>query len=497
MEKIMKQSLKPLGLVLALFSQLCLADTYKVTEQNLLVKAKTNNPTLADIEATFLSSKVKEQELADKFGYEFYSGYNYIGTKEKAIISYQPVFSNVNQYKIGVKKYTKYGVVLDANRSVDIRSTDDNYKDISTTTDEFGVQLDLWRDFMGAVSKSQVDNLKDLKKKDELQAKISKKTFEINVRRLYWQLVANEEKLRITRSLFKAAQKQAANARLRKANSISDKAEVARFESLVHQRKGSLLFLEYERELLLKNLRSFFPDLNNYELSLGKYNLSKTVFDVLACSTRIDQQKNVPYEYTDYDEVVSLLQSIKGRQIKIDKTYDSVDLKLDLKFKRTGIASETQDGTVYTGDYAGSIEDMTENDRSGLSAGVMLSVPFGEDKGSTEDVKKLLTEKQFEANIVNLNTNVISTHKQVKKSVKILAEVIKQQKANSKKLEIRVKEMKKKYSQARIPEYALIQDQDSLLQSDLAVVDTQLQVVNTILDYFTIFNQFPCTFNRK
>ena len=327
----MKQSLKPLGLVLALFSQLCLADTYKVTEQNLLVKAKTNNPTLADIEATFLSSKVKEQELADKFGYEFYSGYNYIGTKEKAIISYQPVFSNVNQYKIGVKKYTKYGVVLDANRSVDIRSTDDNYKDISTTTDEFGVQLDLWRDFMGAVSKSQVDNLKDLKKKDELQAKISKKTFEINVRRLYWQLVANEEKLRITRSLFKAAQKQAANARLRKANSISDKAEVARFESLVHQRKGSLLFLEYERELLLKNLRSFFPDLNNYELSLGKYNLSKTVFDVLACSTRIDQQKNVPYEYTDYDEVVSLLQSIKGRQIKIDKTYDSVDLKLDLK----------------------------------------------------------------------------------------------------------------------------------------------------------------------
>ena len=57
--------------------------------------------------------------------------------------------------------------------------------------------------------------------------------------------------------------------------------------------------------------------------------------------------------------------------------------------------------------------------------------------------------------------------------------------------------MKRKYNQARIPEYVLIQDQDALLSSDLSIVDTQLAILNTLLDYFVVFTQTPCSFNRK
>ena len=111
-------------------------------------------------------------------------------------------------------------------------------------------------------------------------------------------------------------------------------------------------------------------------------------------------------------------------------------------------------------------------------------------------VKKQLTEKRFEANIAKLDANVKSTHVQIKRTVKLLSQIIHEQKENSVQLAIRVREMKKKYAQARIPEYALIQDQESLLQSDLKIVDTQQLVVNSILDYLAVFNSYPCSFNR-
>ena len=473
------------------------ADDFAVTEENLLKMVKKSNPTLSEIEASFLGSKIQAKEVEDRFGYEFYSGYTNSSTKEKPLIVFQPVFSSINQYKVGIKKYTKYGMVLDLNRSIDIRSAEKSYTDLTTTTDEFGIQLDLWKDFMGKVTKAQLKNVQAMTEKDKLQSEIAKSTLTVNIRKLYWSLVANDEKLKITKNLYKKAQKQASSARKRKASSIADKAEVARFESLVHARKGALLSLQYERELLFKNLRDIFPQLNSKNIILGKVNFNKTIFEVLACTAQIDKQESVPFNYTSYDEVVSLLKGMQERQFKVDDSYGKIDLKFDLKFKRIGVASETTDSTNYTGSYADSLADMSDNNREAMTAGLMLNIPFGENRGGTSEIKRALTEKQFGANISKLESNVVSTHHQVKKSVKLLSHVIEEQKSNSQQLAIRVSEMKKKYAQARIPEYALIQDEDSLLQSDLTIVDTQLLVVTTILDYISVFNSFPCSFNRN
>jgi outer membrane protein TolC len=490
--------MKLFPLSIALLSFGALASEFEITEAKLKKMSQKSNPSLDQIEATFMASQVQKDELEDKFGFEAYAGYNHANTKEKGQIAFQPVFSNINQYQVGVKKYTKYGVVLDFSSSVDSRSGGTptaDYKDLHTTTNSLSVQMDLWKDFMGSITRMNFDNVGDIKKKDSLQADISKSVLKANVRRLYWSIVANQEKLSITNNLYVASQKQVKNARRRKANSISDKAEVARFESLVHQRKGQLLFLEYEREILFKNLRDVFPELNGKSLKLGAYNLNKSVFEVLECTQKIDAQANVPYAYTKYDEIVSLLRSIQSRQYKVDSSYGDIDLKFDLKLSQIGVSS---DGTTdYEGNYQDSLSDIADNDRGAMSAGLMLTIPFGENKAGTVAVKEALTERQFSANINSIESNVRSTHEQVKRSVKLLSHLIKEQKSNSKQLSIRVKEMKRKYSQARIPEYALIQDEDSLLQSDLTVVDTQLQVVNTILDYVAVFNTFPCSFNRE
>jgi len=475
--------------------------SFDITEDTLLKLANKANPSLAEIESSFLTSKVQSMELDDKFGFEAYGGHNNIQTKEKSTISFQPVFKSVNQYTLGVKKYTKYGMVLDLNTSVDTRSgqseSGSDYKDLHTTVYEFGIQMDLWKDFLGRITKNQTENLQDIKAKDELQKEISISTFKVNVRKLYWAIMANHQKIEVMNKLYETAKVQAAEARKRKASSISDKAEVARFESFVHQRKGQILALEYEREALFKNLRELFPNLNNEPLKVANIKLDKSIFEVVSCSTQIGKTTEVPYDSTKYDEVVNLLNGIKERQLKVDNTYDDIDLKFDLKLKKTGVSSSTTDNSNYTGDYQDSLDDMNDNDRSGLNAGIMLTIPFGEDKSSTKTVKEELTNKQFEASIDSLNAKVRATHSQIKNSIHLLNQVISEQRENSKQLGIRVKEMKKKYAQARIPEYVLLQDQDALLQSDLNVIDTQLMIVNTILDYISVFNEYPCSFNRK
>lgn len=494
--------MKVLILMSILASLPILAQTINLTEQNLIEMARSSNPGLNDVEASFVATKVQAMELEDKFGYELYSAYGHQNTKEKSTIAFQPVFGNINTYQVGVRKYTKYGVVIDLNTNTMVQNgssdSGSDYKDLHTTKYELGFQVDLWKDLMGKLTRSQYDNLQDMKKKDELQQGISKTVFEINIRRLYWSLVANAEKIRINSNLHKAAIVQLMDARKRRASSISDKAAVAKFESLVHQRKGAIIVLEYERESLLKNLRVSFPSLNGKTLKLGKYNINKSIFEVLACTTKIGKTMNVPFENTTYDEVVSILRDMKTRQLGVDKSYDKVDLKMDLKLSQIGVSSTSKDsGTTYSGDYGDSITDLQDNDRSALSAGLTLTIPFGQNKPATTKVKEKLTELQFDANIGNLDANVRSTHIMVKQSVELLTTLMKTQKANSKALAVRVVEMKKKYRQARIPEYALIQDQDSLLQSDVSVVDTQLLVVNTILDYLSVFNTFPCGFNRN
>lgn len=479
------------------------SEDIQLTEDMVTKMSLESNPNLDQIEATFLDSKIRAEELKDKFGFEAYSGYNYLNTNERATIPFIPIFRNINQYQVGVKKYTKYGVVLDANTSVDARWGDSagtnptNFDQITTTIYEVGLQMDLWKDFLGRMTKSQFDNLQDLKKKDELQTEISKAAFIANTRKLYWNLIANEEKLKITRGLAKKALQQAADARKRKANSVSDKAEVARFESLVHQRKGSIINLKYERELLLRSLRETFPQLNGKEVTLAKYNEDKILFNILACSAKINDEKDVPYQTTSYDEVMSLLRKVQTRQSEIDGTYDDVDIKFDLKLRQVGVASDTDDnGSTYTGSYGDSLEDIANNNRGGMEAGISLTIPFGEDRKATKTVKDAYTEKSFAANINMMDAKVRSTHQQTQKTVKLLSELMEQQRLNSKQLAIRVREMKKKYNQARIPEYALIQDEDSLLQSDLSVVDIKLLVIQTMLDYFSVFHNYPCAFNR-
>jgi len=55
--------------------------------------------------------------------------------------------------------------------------------------------------------------------------------------------------------------------------------------------------------------------------------------------------------------------------------------------------------------------------------------------------------------------------------------------------------MKKKYRQGRISVSELVNDQNSLFNSELSTINTELMVIEILLDYFAIFPETQCAFN--
>jgi hypothetical protein len=93
--------------------------------------------------------------------------------------------------------------------------------------------------------------------------------------------------------------------------------------------------------------------------------------------------------------------------------------------------------------------------------------------------------------IKNSEAQVISIHQELVRSVELLNQAILAQKITTEQLKRRLLIMRKKYEQARVSLNDIINDQDALLNSELSTIQTRLQLINLLFDYFaTIFQKY-------
>jgi outer membrane protein TolC len=355
--------------------------------------------------------------------------------------------------------------------------------------------MDIWKDFLGRTTKAQLSNLNLESKKADLQTKIAIKNFEIQMRRLYWSLVANNESLKISDELLKSANSLLAESKKRFQNSIAEKDEVARYEALVAQRKGSILLLEFQRENLIQTLKLALPELGT-DIQLGQYNIDDTITKVLACTETISSEASTPNHFTSYDELAEMLKTIKENQKTVTSRYDDTNALLFGSVKATGTSSNPNGANEYNGSLSNAFSDLSNNKRSGFLVGLNITIPLGDAKNRTQSVKEAYDRLSLDSEIEKIQSNNNATHSQLVKSIRILNEVLRAQKINSAQLKIRIDGVRKKYIQARASVDDLINDQDSLLSSELTTIETRLKILNTIFDYLTVFNETPCDFNR-
>ena len=471
-----------------------------LTEEFLQDKAKQGSPSLDQIEAAFQSVAISKGEEREKYAPELFGQGSYSETNERALIAFAPVFTPVKQAQVGVRQNFANGFDTSATLTTDQRSARGAFigqlQNGTTTTLAFTMQMDLWKNLLGRMSKAKLESLQLETKKAELEKEIQTKSFKISLRRLYWSLVTNQQALLTSEELLKTAVAQANETKLRFKNSVAEADEVARYNAQVASREGTITFLKYRRETYLTQLKNLLPELSGHELQLGAYDLNKTIDQILACTEIIASEKKTPFQFTKYDEIVTMLRQIKSNSAVYNSRYSDMDVKLFSTIKATGVSLD-EVGTNHTrGTYGESFRGMTDQNRSGYEVGLKFSVPLDSTKSQTKKSKEIYDERRLLASINATDLRVINTHNEFIRTIKLLQNVIVSQKISAQELNKRLKGMRRKYEQARVSVNDLVLDQDALLNAELNTIETQLQILNTFFDYLVIFTDTPCEFNR-
>ena len=113
-----------------------------------------------------------------------------------------------------------------------------------------------------------------------------------------------------------------------------------------------------------------------------------------------------------------------------------------------------------------------------------------------EEAKRKAQHHGFLAEKENLMAQVRARHSQIVELVSLLQATVQSLDNNRENLELSIRETTKRYKQARASVNDLTSDQDALQRSLLTGIDTKLEVIHTLLEYFKTFTEDPCTVNK-
>lgn len=478
---------KYLIIPLIFFSLQVFGQEIKLNEKLIEDIVKSGSPpTLQEIESSLLNTKSNLSQFNDQFKVFGTTGGSYTKTNEEPLISFQPIFSPQSEFSIGAQKSFQSGFQVSS--AVGAFKNDYTLLGVDSTGTVSNISvaatIDLWKNLFGKLSKARGETLALSLQSAKLQKSVQTQVFLNRVRGLYWQLVGNEESLKISEALLESAKRQVKDAVNRYKNSVADKGEVARYRAQVATRESQRTSLLFQRQQILMALRQLLPEFQGKKVILGDVNLNQATQSVLQCVGMIQSKVETPIQYSLYDDLNELLKSIRKQQTKVAEGYSKPEVTLKTQFKTSAVDESTMDA----------FDESINEDRRGFSVGLQVNVPIGfqDTKKQLVKVEELKADYQIKEREAILN----SQHAFIKESIGYLLSAIQSQGVSKDNLEIRVADVKKKYKQGRISVTEFITDQDNLLQTELQIVETKLLVVKTLLDYFSIFTHTPCAFNR-
>lgn len=458
----------------------------EIDEQYLKKLIEKEPPSIQQIEASFLSTKQTYLTNKDKFGLRLDGEGQVYDSNEIPINPTQDFITTSSvDYSIGIVKPTRYGVDVGV-KAFGNKISNTFFQGASVSGVGLSLSVDLFQNFLGRQSNNTLKQGELSLQRADLERKSSVKTFESNIRKLYWALVANNEQKKLLSSLVNTAEKQYWETMKRKKSGVADSGEAARFRSQWTSRKANLLALNYQEGEILKNLKQLLPSLNGKKISITKYDVEKTVNEVLTCTAKIDSFIKAPFQHTVYDEIVGLLEKEERLQQKVISRTAGPQIKLFGEYSSVGRGIG----------FEGSQEILQDNPKPRTSLGLQFSMPLGKSKKKVKEVSELLTKKRYTAEARANLSKIKAFHSETVYLIKTLREVVKNQKDTNKYIDQSLKVSRRKYRQARIGIQELISEQDSLLQSKLNVIDSNLTIINTLIDYFSIYMDVPCSFNQ-
>ena len=433
-----------------------------------------------------LGSKISLFSNYERFTARLNALYSYGEDKSRQLSKFVPVTSPTSMTKIGISKASRLGYQLNAGVVADQFSN--NFLTKGTTVGmELSFTMDLFKDLLGRNTNQHLLNLEDTIRLKALEKEVFVENMRINLLKIYWSLVANNESINITQKLIQQAEKQVNVTSRKLKNAVSDIGTLARVKSILSSRKGSLNSLHYQRSNLHRSLRELLPDLKGKPLSLESYDINKTVKKLFTCTKSLEELSSASMEHTHLDEISKIQHGISTREKKLADSHDQIDLKLVVNSKLIG-----KDFS-----YSNAYDDFLNNPKPVNQISIQFNAPIGSTPKNTEKLLKLLAKRKGEIANDEINSKIDAFHLEILNSVKILKEAMRNQKENTMALKESLLSGRQKFAQARISIEQLVNQEDAYFASELNSIQTNLSILHTLLDYFSVFPQTNCTLNLQ
>lgn len=483
---------KKILVAILLSPSLVLAQEKMVINEQKLKELMTNNvPSIEKINAMVVQSDLDLSQYNQKYSTTVNGQANYNGVDGSVFNGYQGQFDDpARNYGLSVNQNLPVGINLDVGIYNNFAKTY-NYQPGENINSQYGSSLeakltvDLWKNLLGYTERAEKLGLKLSQEETKEQAKLETTKFYNEIRKMYWQLSINYSLTKIYETLINQAILQENNVRKMYRASVADRGDLARTTAVVNTRKADLASLQYNIEMLKKELSNLIPELNDKELEFDFGTFDGVENSIKTCFKKIQKQKETPLNMTSYTKIINYKDEKINANLKALERYSGPNVTLEAKAASLGYGKENSD----------SFSDMSDVERKDYSIGLNISMPFGSAYSDTKENQMKVLKMQHNAEKKEIMSNLVSYHNYFAISMQKLISVMEDQKAYRDNLTIRVESMRKKYNQGRVSLSELIQDEDSLFESELALVNSYYNIIASMIDYFSVFNDFECDFN--
>lgn len=464
-----------------------LTATVKITEKYLQDLARKENPTSDKLQAMTEASRAAQEIQNASYDSVISSSIDYSSSRENPVIQFSPVFDPATRMQVQVDRRLPYGLSVSSALYTEQYSTSDSSIDEATQVGaRFGIEVDLWKNWLG-----RIDNISNRIKILELSQKkrleeIRQKEFEIEVRKLYWSLVSKKMSRQLSEKLVKSAQKQLSESRKRKAQGAADEGDIARNQSQLYSRQATVLFYDHQLNVLKAQLRKLLPSLNQSAMVIEDIDLNLHRKKVLRCIQKIQAESKAPTKLSAFPELIEIMQELERSEIAEADWLDKSDLK---------IRGQLQHSNTAKG-YSKSLEGFGSESGTGNSIALTWSLPISPSLRSAAKIQQNAIKLQKRSEYQTMKADLLAQHQMVRSSLTVLMKALETLSNAVTALESSLKSTEKKYHQARLDLPTLIFEQDSYFNSKLSEIDTQHQTIQVLMNYFKVYQEYPCEINN-
>lgn len=347
-------------------------------------------------------------------------------------------------------------------------------------------EIDLWKNWMGSFDRSKKDYLSSVLSQSKIHAGLEKKALHNRMRGLYWNLVAQNVRIKIFRDMAAAARRSYESMQSRMRDNVADKGAVAEMSANLSSAEANYRHAKIQWNAIEKRIKSLIPSLQGRRITVDSSysSVRKAVNQAVQCSNKMGRLSNVPYEYTQFDELVRAMQTALSYKVDSLDRYDSADLKLGLEAASFGF--DTEAGEAVSQPFSA--------EKTEYTATLSLTVPMGLTKTKRQQIAN--ERRDFSIKKSEIDSRFKTSHANLKRTFGLLSEAVDLYHKSIREQEKAFKSTERKFRQGRASVFDYIAGQNTMLNTRLQVLGLEEQLIMEMLSYCSTFNLAPCTFNR-